>query len=209
MNAKKGKRGGKRRVPFKSYRKNNYLVTKKINTNEDIHYFKRMTFKGNFTGNITTVYNQALTFSITDLVNSSEFTALFDQYRIDEVTLKFTLGYDPSALTTNAIFPRMWSVIDYDDSNTPADSNELRQRAKTKYTVLNPNKTYTFKLRPATLTQTYINGVQTGYKPEWNKWIDIASPVPFYGMKFALELFYTGQFITCECIYNLAFKNTR
>lgn len=162
--------------------------------------------------------------SLDKLVNYSDFTTLYDQYRILKVVMKVRLVGDPSAqqMPNNAslvnaanIYPRLWYCPDHDDTASETWT-QLRERAKTKCKVLQPNKMITTSFRPAVLGQLYRTAVTTGYGPKYNQWIDVAgTDVPHYGIKWSIEAAgftpltnypYSFQF---DFIYYIQCKGTR
>lgn len=150
-----------------------------------------------------TEYDGAGLFQFSDLVNSSEFSNLYDRYKITHIQARVQLLTNPnSTLATNEPnpypltssagqptnwYPKFWWVPDYDDSSTELIS-ELKQRAKTKVFVLQPNKMYKINIKPAVLVQNYGSLVGTGYTPKWNQWIDFANlNVAHYGYKYCID----------------------
>lgn len=132
----------------------------------------------------------------------SEFTALYDRYRITSIQLNVTLITDPTAANptninaTNATtyynnptnwYPKFWYVRDYDDDTTITLA-VMRERSGVKMFIMRPNKVYRINVRPAILNQTYRTSTTTGYAPKWRQWIDMAqTDVPHYGLKWILD----------------------
>jgi len=146
-------------------------------------------------------YNKAESFTFNSIKAYSEFSALYDRYRITSVQMQVTLINNPDStwalndpLTAGAKaqvsnwFPKFWYVKDYDDANSITLS-EIRERSKVKCMVLRPNKLYKINIRPAILNQTYATIATTGYSPHWKQWIDMKDvDVPHYGLKWVLDM---------------------
>jgi len=137
-------------------------------------------------------YSRSFTFS--DIINNTEFDALYDRYMITKIVMEIQLVNPANGLIANSnvnsksnFYPRMWYVRDYDDS-TAETLDELKQRSVAKSFVLTPNKIFKIALRPAILAQTYRTALTTGYAPKWNQWVDMAmKDVPHYGLKWVMD----------------------
>lgn len=138
-------------------------------------------------------------FSLADVVNSTEFTNLFDRYMITKVIVRVHLQTNPDAVvpTNSAVppvtqqvtnwYPRFWYAADYDDDNLPT-LTEIKQKSDVKCVILKPNEFLNFAITPAVLTQTYRSTISTGYSPNWYQWVDAGqSNVPHYGLKCILD----------------------
>lgn len=169
-----------------------------------------------------TAYNNVLTFDLSQVRNSSELTALYDQYMIVGVKVIFHLVTNPDAsfrtnqsANNNAsnFYPKLFYCRDYDNS-TVESTNDLRERNNTKCKVLRPNSMVSVYVRPAIRNQVYLDGVTTATSPVWKQWIDCSTTqVPHYGLKYSIDflgLTTANDFnITVEQIYYLKFKNAR
>lgn len=139
----------------------------------------------------------AETFTFDSISAYSEFSSLYDRYRITAVQMNITLINNPDAFlyTNGAVnnqnqtnwYPKLWYVKDYDDSSTNTLA-ALRERSGVKCVILRPNKVYKITVRPAILNQTYRTSTTTGYAPKWKEWIDMANAnVPHYGLKWVVD----------------------
>lgn len=162
--------------------------------------------------------------AIANLPNLSEFTNLFDSYRINSVTLKFipyaTATMDPTAFgASNCI---MHWVKDFDDVTLPASGETgiaaLEQYPGYRRQNMNASsKGITVKIRPRAATSLY-QGAFTAYaQASRNTWINCANPdVQHYGFKACFEL-YNGTTtgvntvfpFRVEATYDLSFKGVR
>jgi len=129
---------------------------------------------------------EAFVFRLSDLIQATEFTRLFDSYRLNGV--KITMApLTNSSITVNPSY-KMLMAIDLDDDTTPT-ANSLLQRANCKIKTVtsggsNPQVFSAF-LRPRYLTQLYETGTSTGYGQGARKqWLDTADDrIPHYGFK--------------------------
>lgn len=147
----------------------------------------------------STEYDFAETMQFGNIKAYTEFTALYDRYRITCVQLQITLINNPNATWplnggpagadhngTNW-YPKFWYCRDYDD-DTPITLADMRERSNVKNFILRPNKEYKINVRPAILNQTYRTLTTTGYSPHWKQWIDMVDTnVPHYGLKWVVD----------------------
>jgi len=134
-------------------------------------------------------------YSFADISGYGEFENMYDRFRLDMVQLRVQLVTNPDASmpnplagTYNSVHPKMWYCRDYDDSAVE-NISALKERAKTKCIVLNPNKIYKINVRPACRQIIYRTDVNEGYEPKWKAWLDMAYPtVPHYGLKYSFDI---------------------
>lgn len=125
---------------------------------------------------------------LNDVVGDTDFTNLFDQYKIGRVMFKFRLVTNPDAsntqnttATTNAanVYPLLYLFPDHDDITAPASINEVRERAGVKCAVLRPNSFVKYSIRPTTITPITSGTIRN--RPQW---LDVNSATtPHYGLK--------------------------
>lgn len=153
----------------------------------------------------------AMSFTLADLPSYTDFTSLFDQYRIAQVTVRFlptAAPFGPSTSSTS--YPSFYTVIDYDDDTNPTSIDNLRQ-----YSTLQvaPNQQYVERvLTPRFATAAY-SGAFTSYSlaPVYT-FIDSNSPgVRYYGVKWACSPVTTasGSFVlyNIEATYVIQLRN--
>lgn len=184
------------------------------NLSRDIYYFKRyITNPETISGNAAHLpYLSGYSFNFGQLVNSGEYTALFDQYMITYIQVKWFLKIDPGAqAAAGATYPRLFVCRDYDDGDPPPTLNNLREHARTQVRVMNPNRPVTVGFKPAIASQIYNTPVAAGYGPKWKQWIDCNNPaVPHYGLKFAIDdLTNVNYRVTTEVQYWFRCRGTR
>lgn len=163
----------------------------------NIHHYRRM----GRTVSVPLAANQTIAtyspnFNLADVVNSSEFTTLYDQFRLDYVTVN--ISWSPNvtiALNPNnpgqALYPIMYYVKDYDDATSPLSLTQFKEKGNIRQFRLTPNKVYKINVKPACQKLVVKNfgagavqfaDLSTG--PQWNRKIDInASQTPHFGLK--------------------------
>lgn len=147
-------------------------------------------------------------FSLNDLPNNSEFTALYDNYKINAVKISFIPQQDANvslSLANNAIAnARFFSAIDYTDSSGPVTINELREYKTVKWTsLLRTHTRYIYK--PKILDSSGFSVAP---------WMaTTSSAANYFGLKIAIEDIQstgiTSFTYKIECKYYLSFKNVK
>lgn len=162
-------------------------------------------------------------FAVQSLLNaaldSSDFTALFDRYKIVGVKYKFLFQANTASVNTQGVpqapLPLITYAFDADDNNTPANRTVVATKQYAKERILNGNSTFSVFYKPR-ITKTVFNGVvSSAYTSEKACWIDCANPsVPHYGMKLWINnwLSDTAQSnmkLTIQPTYYLACKDSQ
>jgi hypothetical protein len=129
-------------------------------------------------------------FEFQDLPQAGTMSALFDQYKIDEVEVIIT----PNSTVTdmhlstapNTINPQAFCVMDFDDSTALGSVSAAQQYDN----VMTFNGTQGLHIRmiPAIDPALWAGGAFSGYAVEGPQWIDCNSnSVPHYGLKFVIQ----------------------
>lgn len=146
-----------------------------------------------------------------NVINSSEFSALYDQYVIDKVKVQFWLKVDPGAQTaTMAIAPKLYWYRDLDDQSL-ASQNDMRERSNSKIAVLRTDRPVTIWVKPNVLNLVYRGVATSSYVPKFSQWLDMsATDVDHYGIKYNIDdLTTTAYKVDVETTYYFRCKNTR
>jgi len=134
----------------------------------------------------------AYNFELSDVPNYTQFTQLYDQYRILAVKMEFVPEncYGPTAsgagVVTQVSAPWLTTCIDLDDSSAPTSSIIQSHDTVKMHGVLNGNcvNKYVRWLEPQVAISAYQTGGFTGYIPKPKQWIDSNSAgVQHYGLK--------------------------
>lgn len=134
------------------------------------------------------------TFKLADLPSYTEFTNLFDQYRI--CGIKWELGTYHNTSEVNVEWETdltnteghlvVHSVLDNDDSSLIYTIKNYNEYETYKRYILKSKISRYFK--PSVLCMAYKSAVSTGYITKYNQWVDATdSTVPHYGIKFLIE----------------------
>ncbi len=165
-----------------------------------VYTFTRSCSKGTITATNGETLT-ALSFTLNDVPLPSDFTSLFDQYRIIQVILEFipvTQPFGPSTTATD--LPSVHTVIDYDDDTTPTSINTLRQYSTHQIVS---NQSYFKRVLTPRFTIAAYSGAFTSYSlGPVNTWQDANSPgIIYYGVKVGTSPVTTvsGSFI----LYNV------
>lgn len=134
--------------------------------------------------------------SFGDMLQSSDFTAMFDQYRITKVTFTIQMINNPGAFlviggptnTQNVTnwYPKVWYMVDQDGGSTETIST-IKERQGVRCRILQPNKEIRISFRPKCRTLTYSTSTSTGYAPR-NIKIDMTDTnVEHYGLQVVFD----------------------
>lgn len=147
-------------------------------------------------------------FRLIDVPGSSEFTSLFDQYRIDKVRVRFMPRANSAEVGTNQGMVKLFTAIDYDDISPAASIQDLLQYQNCRFQPTTRMSSRT--LKPKHAVEVYQSAVSTGYGMRTG-WLDVANPsVQHYGIKWALQQLPAGaQTFDLHIQYHLSFKNVR
>lgn len=192
------KRYRKKAYKKKTYRKKYIKKPKNIK----VHSFTRTAVLAtpNMTAT-TTATGGNISFSLSQVPNYTEWTNLFDSYKIKAVSIKIIPELLTGTLNSGAINAgSLWTAIDRNDLTNPASLNEL--------------------LQYDTLRRKRITGITTRYLKvnnfssednvqEWNKWQSTANAnITYYGLKYWQEALGAGTLPTKLIVkYYLQFKN--
>lgn len=138
------------------------------------------------------VYTDAYEFTLSQIPNYTELSALYDQYKIMKIHVTFRPRYNvnsASVAATGIALPYLHWVVDHDDATTPSTTvNTFLENSRVKSVVLDRPRTVT--LEPHILTEIYKTSVTTGYgnKPCRKQWIDMSdTSLQMFGLKFFIE----------------------
>jgi len=128
--------------------------------------------------------NAAMNFTLSSVYGSSDFSAVFDQYRLRAVSFTMSPRPGPPFTGNGNIEPRLWTAIDYDDSN-----NVIRSAIEQYDTcVVSPPTTGVVRTFIPRCALAAYSGSFTSYANVQDTWFDIASPnVQHYGIKVVIE----------------------
>lgn len=137
--------------------------------------------------------NNGAYFALNSLTNYTEFTSLFDVYRIRKVVVTFICDRSTAlvgaAAVAGSITPNLWVCSDYDDATPFATEGDWSQVEGAKYKQL--DKPVTWTVYPRVAAAVY-GGAFTSYG-NTNMWVDLGSPgVQWYGIKWAYDMYHAA-----------------
>lgn len=193
----------------RAYRKKFNRRTRYSKSGQKLYMFQRYTGGlGTLAINNITPTLQAFNFSLNDLPNYTEFTALYDMYKINAIKITFIPQQDTNVSLSSVNNPfgnaRFFSAIDYNDSTSPASVDELREYHTCKFTrLLKTHKRYIHK--PKILDSSSYT---------LSPWIATSAPsTNYFGLKVAVEpmssTVATTMNYSIEAKYYMTFKNVK
>lgn len=207
--------------PIRRLRMRRNKVLKSIISNRKIYSFTR---SHNSFSNINTAVafgNSAFQFKLSDVPNSSEFTTLFDSYRI--MAVKFTMiptftyveantAAPVGAGSLNESCPQIYTVIDRDDVTALSTVTDYMQYDT--YKMHRGNKVITRYIKwPRIQLAGNVNGASAlGFQGRPKQWLDCNSNnIPHFGIKVGIDSSSTAGYYVYRvyCKYYLQFKDTR
>lgn len=127
-------------------------------------------------------------FQLTDCPNSSEFTNLFDQYRIVKVEMTWTPSVTTAVTgsTADMQLPNINTVADFDDGVVPTNNSNLLQYQSYKSQRL--DRAVSRIVSPRAALAVYNNAAIQGYAyADGPLWCNTSNPsIQHYGIKWAL-----------------------
>lgn len=178
-----------------------------------VHSYKRYGGAVTISGNVAYApYLSTLAPAFNAVRNVSDFSSLYDQYRITKVVFRLWLRIDPSAQTAGAAsYPKLYYFRDLDDTGLPSNLDEMRERSNLKIKVFNPNRPITITVRPNLLNTLYSSAVASNYEPVWGRWVDMTlTNTQYYGVKIAIDdLTNTNYKVDIEQIYYFQCRSPR
>jgi len=160
-------------------------------------------------------------FGLIDLPTFSEFTALFDQYKLNCVVVKFRFDHTPDpVMQAEAGYvytqPILRWVVDDTDATAFTTVNAMTECQRYKFKTMMPGRDISIKIYPKLQRMLYEGVGVTGYSPA-RGWVSTAdTSVPHYGLKWTVDASAaagTGSnrlgTVTMERTYYFSFRTTK
>lgn len=132
------------------------------------------------------------------MVGYSEFSALFENYRITKISVTFQLINNVTSLQypgaptllgngqPTCWYPKLWYTVDHDGGGSE-NITTMKERQGVKCRILQPNKTIKVSFKPMCRTLTYKTATTEGFAPR-NIKLDMADTnVPHYGLLYLVD----------------------
>lgn len=186
---------------------------------QPVQFFKRTQYLSGFLSNSTAndVFG-AMVFTLSSIPNVTDFTHLYDQYKINGVKVSFIprgtnsdIGNPISSPGYTGQSVGVFSALDYDDNNSPTSIQQLCEYQNMKMT--RSHQVHTRYLKPRLLATGPLNSTGTTANTMVRKptWIDCTDTlVPHFGVKYCLQQApNVAQQFDVKVDYYLAFKAVR
>jgi len=134
-------------------------------------------------------------YKFNEILSVGEFTTLFENYRINRVSVKIQLISNPnSGAVTNTPtqgvysnwFPKLWYAIDPDGGVVETIAS-IKERQGIKCRILQPNKTINLSFKPKCRTLAYKTATTEGFTPKNIKIDMVDTDVPHYGLALVFD----------------------
>lgn len=209
----------KRGRPFRSNRRNRYgkYTKRNVASRNKIHYFKRKSLAAILTGTLVTGADQfgSCVYTLSAVQNPSEFTALFDRYKIKSVRTDFVwLRRTDQAGTYGPTNPTVYTLIDYNDSTVPTSTNQMLEYGRCRTKALNFSRNvcsvyFKPKLMMYAGAATSTLGINS-VNPPFEFWLStVSTGTEHYGLKYGISGLWTQDIIEVYHTYYLAFKDSK
>lgn len=167
----------------------------------------RKALLSSFVTNVGGATNAVYSFQLSDVDNYTEFTNLYDQYRIRRIDLQFIPFYTQSTPGAGACSGVIYAAPDFDDISATA-SAALRQYPACQ--VFGQTERIQVTVEPRLAVAAY-SGTFTSYANLRDQWIDCNSPsVQHYGFKLAADASGgTANSFQVIGTYHLEFRSAR
>lgn len=120
-----------------------------------------------------------------NMPNLTEFTTLFDQYKLLTFTVEFRPRFSEAPVNL-VLLPTMYWIHDKDDA-TAITASQMMEHARVRSQRMNRPVFITVKF-PTIMQPVYQSAVSTSYAPRKTIWLDMAnSSVPHYGVKYFIQ----------------------
>lgn len=176
-----------------------------------------------------TDYLDTFTFKLDDVSGYTDFTNLYDFYKIKAIKMRFipqftgtqALYYDTGANLSAWKWPgsnvtpsclRIFTCIDYNDATVPTNINSMRQYANCKYSIYTKGHKRYFKPQLNVVSEDGAN-IQYGNKSPWVSCADAATQ-EYFSIKVGIDtsllpaatIALNDVLCRIECVYYMAFK---
>jgi len=141
------------------------------------------------------IKSENLEYAFNQLVGYTEFSSLFENYRITKIVVTFQLINNPNhtlALNNAGVntptnwFPKLWYTVDH-DGGSDETLTTMKERQGVRCAIMQPNKTVRVAFKPMCRTLTYKTSTTEGFAPR-NIKLDMADVnVPHYGLLYLID----------------------
>lgn len=153
-------------------------------------------------------------FRLDSASNYTEFTNLFDRYKIVGVKYRIYYHCNDAPVSGLQVLPLVHYTVDTDDASAPTALVDIQDKGDCKTKILGNNQYIQVYIRPKIAGSVYRSGVTAAYDVEKAKWINASYPdVQHFGIKLWFNQVYMASSnntaFTIEPLYYLACKDTQ
>ncbi len=177
----------------------------------DVNTVARWCAKANVASSSSFPIFDAIAFSLDMLPNYTEFTALYDLYRIVRAEVLMI----PNIVNANSATPLSGltaHVCDFDDATVPASLNELYQYGDGpgRCVLQGPTEKIYRSLEPRAAAAVYSGAFTSYATTPRSQWMNCSSPgVQYYGFKYGFGLSNSVVIYTVNVRLTVQFRKTR
>jgi len=143
----------------------------------------------------------AISFLWSSLNSATTLASVYEQYRILKCRVRFVPVFTQSNSNASGnVSPGfLHSVIDYDDANSPSNTNAMTKYST--YRTVNATRPLTVVVKPMSAVGAYSGVVFTGFDSVYGQWHQTASPsINHYGVKYGVD---DNNFAAAQTIYTI------
>jgi len=132
----------------------------------------------------------SMKFSLNQIINSSEITAIADKYKLVKTVVKIYFNSNQVSVNGVGSLPQFTYMTDADDVAIPTVA-QVREKMGAKIKYFNSKNYMTIMLYPKPTAEVYGSSVFTAYSPGFKGWLDCNSPqIEHYGLKGVFQNVY-------------------
>lgn len=193
---------------FRYRKRYKYSIPRQVaSLNNSVHTFVRGYLGTNLD---TTTTNFAYEYTLGSVLNPTEFSALFDLYRIKKAVITFIplqnnaeTEVEMGPIYTTSTIPTLWITDDHDGSG-PTTANEFLERGIKPISLKKP---YSHTCYPRIAKTVYNTPTSAYAMGKRNVWVNMAdTSVPHYGTYCLLEDATAGSYWKCRVYVQLFFQ---
>lgn len=152
------------------------------------------------------------TFSLNNVLGTTDFTNLFDRYKITGVKYKIMFQCNTAAVQGSQVLPILHYVKDEDDNNIPSSLNDINQKQLCKVKVMGATTMISYFIKPKVAKDIYQSAIATSYAVEKAPYINSTyATTPHYGLKAWMNQVYAvaanNTAVTIEPVYYIACRD--
>lgn len=181
----------------------------KLLTNIGTHFFKRTVQHTSLSGSYpVSGTGVQTTFALSDLGSVTDFSNLFDQYRITCIVMRIFPTMNSADNNTTNVIPVIRMNVDC-DGGSDTTASELAQKGHKDLSLSGP-RTFVMK-NLSILREVYRSPTTTSYEPKKKVWLDMATPdIPYYSLNMDWLIAPAGSWSSrVECDYYFTCKGVR